>query len=314
MAPVELPVIGFIGLGAIGRPIAERIVAAGYRLIAHDINSAALASFANIERADHAAEVADKADIVFTCLTTPESHRKALWGPSGVVAGRRARYCVHLGATGAQLVGEIVKQLAPAGISVIDAPMTGGVPAARSGTLTVMVSGQEDAFRAVEPVLQTYAGNITYFGSSPGMAQTMKIVNNMIALANLVIATEAVGVKAGLSPDDMLEVLNGGSARSAVTADKLPHYILPRKFDFGGTLGVVLKDVELFLDEADKLGLTTPLGAAVRDAYKRAIEQGSASDDLTTVIRVSEKAAGVEFRKGNVPLFVENRSASVPGF
>ena len=179
-----------------------------------------------------------------------------------------------------------------------------------------MVSGQEDAFHAVEPVLQTYAGNITYFGSSPGMAQTMKIVNNMIALANLVIATEAVvvGVKAGLSPDDMLEVLNGGSARSAVTADKLPHYILPRKFDFGGTLGVVLKDVELFLDEADKLGLTTPLGAAVRDAYKRAIEQGSASDDLTTVIRVSEKAAGVEFRKETVPLFVENRSASVPGF
>jgi 3-hydroxyisobutyrate dehydrogenase-like beta-hydroxyacid dehydrogenase len=173
--------------------------------------------------------------------------------------------------------------------------MTGGRQRAQLGTLTVMASGPRALFDQIEPLLRCYGNKVVYLGASVGAAQVMKSVNNMLSLTNLVAACEAlvVGAKAGLDPETMLDVINNGSGQNTATSNKVPRHILPRSFDFGGSLSVVLKDIGVFIDHAAAFGIATPVGDLVRRAYQTAIQDGSDKEDITTVIRPMEKQAGV---------------------
>jgi 3-hydroxyisobutyrate dehydrogenase-like beta-hydroxyacid dehydrogenase len=293
------PVIGFLGLGSIGAPMAERILQAGYRLIVHDIRPEAMAPFqGRAELAQSPADVAHRTDIVFCCLATNSSFKDAVYGQTGIVAGHRARLYVHLGTNGSEIVQQLAEQLGRRNIATLDAPMTGGRRRAADGTLTVMASGPQAAFDAAEPVIRSYAGKIVYLSDQVGAAQVMKAVNNMMSLTNLAAACEAmlVGVKAGLDPQAMLEVLNSGSGQNSATADKVPRHVLPRTFDFGGSLAIVMKDSQTFLDEAAARGIATPISDAVRHCYETALAAGSELDDITTVVRHMERAIGIELR------------------
>jgi 3-hydroxyisobutyrate dehydrogenase-like beta-hydroxyacid dehydrogenase len=296
----EVKTIGFIGLGAIGRPMAEHIAAAGLPIIVFDIRPEALAPFrGKVEVADSPADAADRADVILACLPSLASHRAALLGPDGAINGARCRTYIHTGTTGSPLLLELAEAFAARGVETLDAPMTGGTPRARAGTLTVMASGPRSAFAAAEPFLRCYSGTIVYLGERLGAAQAMKLINNMLSAANLAVASEALvlGTKAGLDPEQMIEVLNAGTGQNSATLTKIPDHVLTRGFDYGGGMYITEKDLAAFAAEADALGVPTPLGNAVRTLYRQAAAQGAASDDITTVIRYFERAAGVALPK-----------------
>lgn len=293
--------IGFIGLGAMGAPMAGRLAERNHELIVLDSNPAA--STPLVERGATVAasptEVADRAEIVFACLPTLASVRAVACGPHGIAAGKAARIYVNLSTTGSPLSREVAAALAERGIATLDAPITGGPPKARAGSLTVMVSGPRTAFETVEPVLGAFATHTVYLGDAPGAAQTMKLINNIMSAANLAIAAEAMvlGAKAGLDPEQMLAVLNNGSGQNSATLTKIPDHVLNRRFDYGGALYIIEKDLEAWRQEAEALRVPAWVGSAVRQLYLHALADGSPKDDMTTVVRLIEGWAGAELPK-----------------
>lgn len=287
--------VGFIGLGAIGRPIAERLAAQG-DIVVHDIRDEAVAPLRG--RAGVAlspADVAARTDVVFGCLSTLDAYRSVITESQGIYGGR-ARIYVHLGTTGSELAKELEAALALHDIAMIDAPITGGVARAREGTLTSMVSGKRETVDQVMKLLRAYSREVVYLGEHVGAAQTMKVINNMLSAANLAVAAEGLvmGVKAGLDPETMLRVINDGTGQNSATLTKIPNNILTRRFDYGGSLAITLKDLAALMREADALAMEMPLGAAVQQAYLAAAAGGVEGLDMTTVIRPMEQRAGVE--------------------
>nr|ACF98192.1 putative 2-hydroxy-3-oxopropionate reductase [uncultured bacterium 1114] len=293
-------VLGFLGVGAIGAPIVERMLAAGHRMGVFDIDKRALEAFrGRAFLAGSPAALADISDVVFGCLPTVESHRTALLGNDGVIAGKRARLYVHVSTTGGAVLHEVAARLKERGIESVDAPVTGGVPRARDGTLTVMTSGPKEACDRVSPYITSYASKIVYLGEKLGAAQMMKLVNNMVSAACLAATTEAmlVGAKAGIAPEVMIDVLNSGTGQSNATLVKIPNQILPRKFNHGGAMRLVVKDLHAFEDEAKALRMPTPLNGAVARSFDKAMDTVGEDADITNVIRHMEAAAGFELPK-----------------
>lgn len=292
--------IGFLGLGAIGQPIAARLSGGNHKLIVYDVRVEALESFRGIaEAAESPQAVGDQARIVFGCLASEGAHRDALLGPRGLILGTRVRIYVNLGTIGSRPVRELAQALEARQIVTIDAPITGGVGRARDGTLTTIAAGSRKAFDEVAPLMQRYASKIVRLEAGIGSAQVMKIVNNAVSLANLAAACEAliVGAKAGLDPVTMLDVLNSGSGQNSATLMKIPRDVLTGNFNFGGSLAIVMKDYKAFFEEARALGIDPSIAQAVLKTYAAAVDLASESGDVTEVIRPMEIAAGVEFRQ-----------------
>jgi 3-hydroxyisobutyrate dehydrogenase-like beta-hydroxyacid dehydrogenase len=288
--------IGFLGVGALGRPMAERM-RARFPLAVWDANAAACNAFGSDAAGVRSArEFADRVEIVFACLPSVDSYRTAVLGPEGLIHGSRLRTFVHVGTTGPALSREMETALAGRGIAMIDAPVSGGPGRAKAGDLMVMASGPGEAFENVEPMLRTFAGGLVYLGATPGAAQTMKLINNMLSAANLAVASEVLvlGVRAGLEPRNMIEVLNGGTGQNSATLTKIPDHVLTRSFDYGGRLELVHKDLALLVREAAGLALDMPMSEAVTLLYEKAMEMEGLDGDMSTVIRPMERAAGVE--------------------
>jgi 3-hydroxyisobutyrate dehydrogenase-like beta-hydroxyacid dehydrogenase len=288
--------VGFIGLGAIGRPIAEH-VAAHTDAVVFDIREEAVAPFrGKAGIALSPADVAGRSDVVIGCLSSLQAYRSAIIEQQGIFGGR-AKIYLHIGTTGSELAHELEAALATHGIVMVDAPMTGGTPRAREGTLTTMVSGPRAAVEQVMPVLQSYSSRVVNVGERVGAAQTMKVINNMLSAANLAIAAEGLvmGVKAGLDPDTMLELINAGTGQNSATLTKLPNNVLTGRFDYGGSMAITIKDLGAFMHEAESLSVETPLGAMVQRAYQLA-DKHEPSQDMTEVVRPMEQRAGVEVR------------------
>lgn len=300
MTDPKQPVVGFIGLGAIGRPMAGRIIEGGFAAVVTDIDPAARAVFQ--DRAivvANSAEVGAQADIAIVCLATLGSYREAVLGAQGLVQGGRTRICVVVGTTGPALVRELEAPLSARGITLVDAPMTGGVARAKDGTLTVMVAGPPDAVAAVTPLLSCYGSRIVAFGERTGTAQTMKLLNNIMSAANFTIAVEAFvcGAKAGLDPERMLEVINHGTGQNDATRTMIPNNVLTRDFALGSHSSIVVKDLTQAIEEAEALGSPVPMTRLIRDLYERSIAEGRPDDDQTLLVRHFERQAGVEVAK-----------------
>ncbi len=289
-------VVGFIGLGAIGSPMADRLVQAGEDVIVYNRTIGKTARFRGRARiAASPAEMADAADIVFACVTTAESYRDVVLGPLGIVRGGRARTYVHVGTNDALFVQELAAALYARGILTLDAPMTGGVEGAANGTLTVMASGAPEAFSRVEPFLRHYAKKIMFLGERVGAAQVMKLVNNVISAGNLAVACEALvlGRKAGLDPAVMLEILNNGSGQNNATLTKIPAQILTRNFAYGAALGPATAILEALAGEARLHDMPVPLTEAIMASLRTAAAEEGETADVTRIVRPMERAAGV---------------------
>ena len=177
---------------------------------------------------------------------------------------------------------------------MLDCPVSGGVHGAGGGTLAMMVSGPRPAFDAVRGILETL-GRPIFVSEKPGAAQTMKLVNNMMAATALAATAEAVvmGVKAGLDAQVMIDVLNAGSGGTHASRDKFPRAVLPRTFDYGFATGLMVKDIRLYLEEATALGLPTHIADAVAALWENTLAAEGPESDFTSVIKPIEATAGV---------------------
>jgi 3-hydroxyisobutyrate dehydrogenase-like beta-hydroxyacid dehydrogenase len=158
-----------------------------------------------------------------------------------------------------------------------------------------MASGPRVAFDQAASAIEHYAKKIVYLGDRVGAAQVMKFVNNVLSASNLALACEAMvlGRKAGLDPNAMLEVLNSGTGQNTATLTKIPAQVLTRKFNHGGGLGLMIKDLEAFSNEARRNSVPIPLAEAVIASFRQAAAEEGEREDLTTIIRPMERAAGV---------------------
>lgn len=285
--------IGFIGLGNMGLPMARRLAEAGHDLVAFDRRGDAIAQL-GAQAATSPREVADRAETVLASLPTPAVSLEVATGPAGVIEGSRVKRFIDLSTVGSATAVQIHDLLATRGIVALDSPVSGGVGGAERGALTLMVSGPRAEFDAVGPVLGVL-GHAFYVGNKSGSAQTMKLANNILA-ANVLVATAEVvvmGVKAGLDPNVMIEVLNAGSGATSASRDKFPRAILPRTFDYGFATALMAKDVRLYLEEARALGVPIEIADTVGRLWEAAAQSQGPDSDFTTVIKPFEEAAGV---------------------
>lgn len=296
---MEEVTFGFVGVGRMGVPMATRLLDAGHRVCVYDVSREAVAAMekAGARGLGSAAAVADAAQTVFLSLPNPEIVSGATLGNGGVIEGKQVKHVVDFSTIGPRMAGIVAKALGERGITYVDAPVSGGIAGARNGTLAVMVACPKPVYAQLEAVLKTF-GKPFHLGEHAGQAQTMKLANNLLAAAAIAVSSEAMvmGVKAGLDPKVMLEVLNTSTGRNSATQDKFPRSVLPGTFDFGFATGLSYKDVRLCIDEAEALGVPMVVGAAVREMLAVTNAMYGADSDFTSMCRVVESWAGVEVR------------------
>ena len=296
---MEQQTLGFIGVGRMGGLMSARLLNNGHKVVVYDVAEDAVAALEKkgAQRAGSAAEVAGKADTVFLSLPDPEIVHRATLQTGGVIEGTRVKRVVDFSTIGPRTASLVAKGLAERDIVYVDAPVSGGLKGAREGTLAVMVSCPKNVYVELEPILKTF-GKPFHLGESAGQAQTMKLANNLLAAAAIALTSEAMvmGVKAGLNPKVMLDVLNAGSGRNSASQDKFPKSVLPGTFDFGFATGLSYKDVRLCIDEAEALGVPMICGAAVRQMLAVTNAMYGADSDFTSICKVVESWAGVEVR------------------
>jgi 3-hydroxyisobutyrate dehydrogenase-like beta-hydroxyacid dehydrogenase len=286
--------VAFLGCGAMGAPMAERLIDGGYGLRVFDPNPAAVEPL--VERGAAAAasprDAVTGTEIAFACLPSPEVSRQVA---SEVAGAKGLRIYVEMSTIGSSTITAIAGELAKSGIAVLDSPVSGGPRGARAGTLATMVAGDRAAFQRVKPMFETIAGRVFYMGEKPGLAQVTKAANNMTSAAAMAISCEAaaLAVKAGIDARLFIDVVNASTGRNTATTDKFPASILTRSFDYGGKLATMYKDVTLCLQEAKERDVPMWVGANVVQLWSHAMSEGRGSDDYTTIMRTIEAWAGV---------------------
>lgn len=296
--------VAFLGLGAIGRPMAAR-VARGFSLtlwnrtasVASDLAAATGASAAATPAAAAAA-----ASVVITCLPTSADVERLLDGPEGLLAGL-TRGAVLVDCTSGDPAGSrrIAERLAQAGVGFLDAPVSGGTNGAEAGTLSVMVGGEAALLERVRPVLSSFSSRIAHMGPA-GTGHAMKAVNNALLAVNILAVGEGLAalVKAGVPAPTALDVLNASSGRSFVSETLVPERVLTGLFPNTFRLALLHKDVGIAVALMDQHGVPADLTREAWHLFGGAREVLGESADYLEAIRLLEQEAGVEIRREGV--------------
>jgi 3-hydroxyisobutyrate dehydrogenase-like beta-hydroxyacid dehydrogenase len=296
---MEGQMLGFVGVGRMGGSMASRLLDAGYSLCVFDTNADAMAPLVarGARSATSPADVASATTTVLMSLPTPNVVQAVALGERGIGQGSAVRTVIDLSTSGPGMSAIVAKGLSERGKTLVDSPVSGGVAGAKAGTLAVMISCPKSTLPEVEPILKNF-GRLFYTGEKPGLAQTAKLANNLLAAAALVVSSEALamGVKAGLDARVLIDIINAGSGRNSATQDKFPRSILPGTFDFGFATGLSYKDVRLCVDEAESMGVPMVVGGAVRQMLAVTQAKYGAASDFTCIAKVLEEWAGVEIR------------------
>ncbi len=284
--------IAFIGVGRMGSSMAARLIAAGHELTVYDPVTSATAPLL-AQGAKVAPSVADAASACTVAMASVPGPADARETARLIADSPTLKVFVDLSTSGPAAAQAIAALLSPHGIAAVDAPVSGGVKGAASGKLAIMASGPAPARDRVRALLAVL-GKVYELGDKPGLGQTVKLANNLMSAASLAIAAEALamGVKAGVDPAAMLDVLNASSGRNSATQDKIPKHVLNRQFDFGFANALSFKDVRLCLEEAEGLGVPMVVGAAVRQMLSITHQLQGPNADCTDLVKVVENWAG----------------------
>ncbi|MDJ0269223.1 MAG: NAD(P)-dependent oxidoreductase [Aigarchaeota archaeon] len=287
-------VVGFIGLGLMGKPMAKRILSAGYRMVVHSRSSPPVEELANLgaEKASSPKEVAEKAEIIIMMLPDSPDVRKVVLGENGIAEGASPGSIVIDMSTVSPIVEvEIAEELRKKGVEYLDAPVTGSTMGAESGTLTIMVGGSKEAFERALPVLKTMGKNIVHMGGN-GMGQMTKMCNQVAVSLNLLGTCEAIllASKAGLDPKKVIEVIGSGAAGSWQLNNLGPRMV-DRDFRPGFKVEHLVKDLRIVREVTSRLNLPL-LGVNMVAELVKALEQhGYGSEGTQALITVLEKLA-----------------------
>ena len=289
--------VAFIGCGAMGAPIAERLIDTGHEVRIYDPNPAATTPLVarGAVAKPSVREAASGCEVAFACLPSPEISLAVALDTDGIAECRGLGVYVEMSTIGSRTIKEIEIGLRKSGVVVLDAPVSGGPRGARAGTLSVMVAGEPDAFARVKKLFEAIARNVFYVGETPGLGQVTKLANNMISAAGMAAAFEAsaMAVKAGVDARVLINTINASTGRNSATMDKFPASVLTRSFDYGGKLSTMYKDVLLCLEEARELNVPMWVGSNVVQLWFHAMTQGRGPDDYTTLVKMIEDWAGV---------------------
>jgi len=279
--------IAFLGLGKMGLPMASRLVAAGWTVVGFDPSPAASEAFAAAggTAAAAAREAAAGASVVVTMLPDGRAVRAVLAGPEGV-AGALAPGAIAVDMSSSAPVGtrELARDLAEAGVVLLDAPVSGGVKRALDGTLAIMVGGDADAAAAVRALLEDLGTSI--FETGPiGSGHAMKALNNYVSAAGLTAACEAlrIGTRFGLDPDLMTDILNVSTGRNNATEVKLKPFVIPKTYASGFSMALMAKDLRTADDLARHEGVPAPLSRAVAALWQQALDDLGTEADHTAI-------------------------------
>ena len=292
--------IGFIGTGNMGLPMAGHFIDGGHELMVYDVRDEAMQPLLDRQarRADGGRHMADQLETIFVSLPTLEALRDVCLGENGVIHGTAVKTLVNTCTVGVPLVEELAATAAAKGITVVDCPISGGPPGARAGTLSVMVSGAPEAVEALMPLISLW-GPVTVAGDKPGLAQVLKLTNNILSAVALAATSEAyvMGAKGGLDPEVMTQAINTGSGRNSATLDKFPRSVLTRRFDFGAEMHILMKDIDLAIAQGERLGVPMWVCQAARLAFKQAVFVDGPTPDITSFVTHVERVAGFEIPK-----------------
>ncbi len=275
------PVVGQIGLGLIGKPMAMNIAKAGFPLMVWNRTRAKAEDLAKVgaKVASSPRELAAGSDILLTVVSDPPALEEVLWGADGaLLALRRGSIYVDSSTVAPALARRIAKACAERGIEFIDAPVTGGTWGAEKGELVFMVGGESATLKRVEPVLAAMGKRWLHMGGH-GAGQTVKLAMNLILALEVDALAEAVALVggAGIPAERLIEVLQSSMGRAAVLDVKAP-MILERKYTPSFPLRLMHKDLGLALELANQLGVPLPTTAAAREIYSAV--RGAAKEDL----------------------------------
>jgi 2-hydroxy-3-oxopropionate reductase len=291
---------GFIGVGNMGLPMADRLISAGEPLIVHDVRRSALEPLLSRQArpADSPREVADQCATVIVSLPTLDSLRAVVLGDNGLLGGKALKLVVNTCTVGVPLVEELARALEAKGIGLVDCPISGGPPGARAGTLSVMISGTPSLVEQVMPLVSNW-GPVTVAGDRPGLAQVLKLTNNILSAVALAATAEAfvMGAKGGVDPEILTKAINTGSGRNSATLQKFPLAVLTRSFDFGAPMHILMKDIDLAIDQGEALGVPMWVCQAARLIYKHGMFEGMKDRDITEIVKLVERVAGYEIPK-----------------
>ncbi|MGI9860765.1 NAD(P)-dependent oxidoreductase [Moorella naiadis] len=292
--------IGFIGLGNMGRPMALNLIKNGHELVVNDVIPVAVEELvkAGARAGETPAVVAGQVDVLITMLPNAAIVAGVMAGEKGVFAGARPGLVViDMSSVGPGDSRKMATLAAQKQIAYLDAPVSGGVSGARAGKLTIMVGGPEEVFNQVKPVLECLGAKIYHVGES-GAGDAVKVVNNLLLGINMAAVAEALvlGAKAGLKPEVMWEIIGSSSGQSYAFQAKVPNFVLPGRFEPGFAIDLQAKDLDLALQTARENDVPLMLGGLARQVYALARARGLGSQDIAAVIKVWEEAAGVEVR------------------
>jgi 3-hydroxyisobutyrate dehydrogenase len=287
---------GFVGLGAMGEPMARNLLKAGFPLVVHDIDARKVQSLseAGAEVAATPQAVARETTRSICMVETTAQAEQVIAGAAGFAQGAARGHTVICMSTidpfGLRRMGE---ELAARGIALLDAPVSGGTTGAAAATLSVIVGGPKEIFAACEELFRAMGQNVFHVGAL-GNGLAMKLLNNMLLQVTTVAVAEAMvlGTKAGLDPQQIEEVVSVSTGHSQAFERSAPRMIA-RDFSPSGTTDISFKDQELETAFAKALGVPLLLANVTQQVYQMARTAGYGKEDGSAIVKVLERLAGV---------------------
>ncbi|KIL45153.1 NAD(P)-dependent oxidoreductase [Jeotgalibacillus soli] len=292
--------IGIIGLGNMGGRIAKRFLEQGVEVGVYDLSIDALEKLKALgaEATSSPAELAERYQYIITILPNVYIVKETILGDAGLMKGFRAdSLLIEMTSSVPSVTKELSEIMKNRGFRMIDAPVSGGVKKAENGSLSIMVGGEADDFEEVKPLLDCIGQNVFHVGQA-GAGHTIKALNNMISATTLAATGEAMalGVKLGLDPNKMLDVINSSTGKSFSSDYKFPDQILTRKFEVGFTLDLMVKDLKIAMSMAEEERVPMFISSSAFQLWKHASTQGGGNQDHTAIVKYIEEMVGVEIK------------------
>ncbi len=295
--------IGFVGLGAMGLPMAKNVIKGGHRLFTAIHRRAAPGSELKALGAAICStpqEVAQRSEIVITIVPADREVEEVVFGAAGVLQGlSKGKTLIEMTTAAPATMRRVATALSQKGVDVLDAPVSGGTVKAATGELTIIVGGNPSVLQRCKPVLQTMGTSIYHVGDV-GAGKVVKMVNQLMAAVHMAVLGEAfaLGVKCGAEPKTMAEVIRNSSGYSRMVDARLPDFVMKDAFQPGFTLDLMKKDVNLALEAARETNVPLYLGGIVGQVFTSASAAGAGAKDFSFVARYLADLAGVKLASG----------------
>jgi 3-hydroxyisobutyrate dehydrogenase len=282
--------IGFVGLGNMGEPMVRRLASAGHAVRAYDKSKQAagrLAGVAGVTVTETLHGVLDDADVVILMLPDSGVVEQVLLSERLLEQMTPPALLVDMSSSEPARTRALAERAAQRGVTLLDAPVSGGVTGARNGSLTIMAGGPADVLPRLRPVLDVLGSKVVHAGGIVGAGHAVKALNNLMSAAHLLASSEALiaGRRFGLDPAVMLEIINGSSGRSWSTENKWPNYILTEKYDAGFPVRLMVKDIKLALSIEHATGVPSAASEAVVSTWEAALADLPPDADHTAIAR-----------------------------